>query len=117
MTGFENKLMLAKARVEEQGQGSRKARVKLFPGASEPLLPPPVALRLFTPCTSGCSLLEAVADTGFFDVSGDVFLHAPACSIFDEFRDYQQSGKVHCSKVKSISGGSRRGTHNRMLGN
>ena len=109
--------MLAKARTEDQGRSSREACVKMFSGAFQPVVAPPVALHFFTPCTSGRSLLEAVADTGSFDVSGDVFLHSPACSIFDEFRDYQQSGEIHCSRVKSISGGSRRGAHNRMLGN
>ena len=64
------------------------------------------AWSLFTPCTTAHSLLEAVAEAAKAAASGDVVLLSPACSTFDQFRNYQQRGEVFCSAVKSIGRGA-----------
>jgi UDP-N-acetylmuramoylalanine--D-glutamate ligase len=61
---------------------------------------------LFTPCTPVGSLLEAVAEAAKHATEGDVVLLSPACSCFDQFRDYQHRGETFCSAVKSIYGGA-----------
>jgi UDP-N-acetylmuramoylalanine--D-glutamate ligase len=68
------------------------------------------AWSLFTPCTTSHSLLEAVAEAAKAAASGDVVLLSPACSTFDEFRNYQQRGEVFCSAVKSIGRGGQAAT-------
>jgi len=64
------------------------------------------AWSLFTPCTVVGSLLEAVAEAARCATEGDVVLLSPACSCFDQFRDYQHRGDTFCSAVKSICGGA-----------
>ena len=49
---------------------------------------------LFTPCTAMDSLLEAVNQAAANAVRGDVVLLSPACSSFDQFRNYQHRGEV-----------------------
>lgn len=61
---------------------------------------------LFTPCTPMGSLLEAVAEAARHASEGDVVLLSPACSSFDQFRDYQHRGEVYCQAVKTIYGGA-----------
>ena len=61
---------------------------------------------LFTPCTPVSSLLEAVAEAVRHASEGDVVLLSPACSSFDQFRDYQHRGEVYCQAVKTIYGGA-----------
>jgi len=61
---------------------------------------------LFTPCTPVGSLLEAVSEAAKCATEGDVVLLSPACSCFDQFRDYQHRGETFCSAVKSICGGA-----------
>lgn len=78
-------------------------------GGSETLR---AAWALFTPCTPVRSLLEAVHEAARNAVSGDVVLLSPACSDYDEFRDYKQMGESFCSAVKSISGGVLEPHHN-----
>ncbi|HYG36932.1 MAG TPA: cyanophycin synthetase, partial [Clostridia bacterium] len=63
------------------------------------------AWSLFTPCMASGSLLEAVAEAARKAVSGDVVLLSPACSSFDQFRNYQHRGEVFCEAVKSIGSG------------
>ncbi|HVV70375.1 MAG TPA: UDP-N-acetylmuramoyl-L-alanine--D-glutamate ligase, partial [Verrucomicrobiae bacterium] len=63
------------------------------------------AWSLFTPCTTAASLLEAVQLAAKDAASGDVVLLSPACSSFDQFRDYQQRGEVFCQAVESIRRG------------
>ena len=60
---------------------------------------------LFAPCTPMGSLLEAVAEAVRHASEGDVVLLSPACSSFDQFRDYQHRGEVFCQAVKTICGG------------
>ena len=60
---------------------------------------------LFTPCTPVGSLLEAVAEAARLASEGDVILLSPACSSFDQFRDYQHRGEVFCQAAKTICGG------------
>jgi len=74
------------------------------------------AWSLFTPCTPVRSLLEAVAEAAKCASVGDVILLSPACSSFDQFRNYQQRGERFCTAVKSISGGLPGGTPNRAGG-
>jgi UDP-N-acetylmuramoylalanine--D-glutamate ligase len=65
------------------------------------------AWSLFTPCTLVSSLLEAVSEAARHASEGDVVLLSPACSSFDQFRDYQHRGEVFCQAVKTICGGAR----------
>jgi UDP-N-acetylmuramoylalanine--D-glutamate ligase len=67
---------------------------------------------LFTPCTVGSSLLEAVAEAAKNAASGDVVLLSPACSSFDQYRNYQQRGEIFCQAVKSIGRGATGGNPN-----
>jgi UDP-N-acetylmuramoylalanine--D-glutamate ligase len=61
---------------------------------------------LFTPCTPVGSLLEAVSEAARHASKGDVVLLSPACSSFDQFRDYQHRGEVFCQAIKTICGGA-----------
>jgi UDP-N-acetylmuramoylalanine--D-glutamate ligase len=63
------------------------------------------AWSLFTPCTVLTSLVEAVTEAAKNAVAGDVVLLSPACSSFDQFRDYKHRGETFCRAVKSISRG------------
>jgi UDP-N-acetylmuramoylalanine--D-glutamate ligase len=64
------------------------------------------AWSLFTPCTGVGSLLEAVTEAAKRATPGDTVLLSPACSSFDQFRNYQQRGEFFCSAVKSIGRGA-----------
>jgi UDP-N-acetylmuramoylalanine--D-glutamate ligase len=55
---------------------------------------------LFTPCRTMDSLLEAVHEAARLAVPGDVVLLSPACSSFDQFRNYQHRGEVYRHAVK-----------------
>ncbi|MEO6183977.1 MAG: UDP-N-acetylmuramoyl-L-alanine--D-glutamate ligase [Verrucomicrobiota bacterium] len=57
------------------------------------------AWSLFTPCTLVNSLLEAVPESAKNAVPGDVVLLSPACSSFDQFRNYQHRGEVYRDAV------------------
>jgi UDP-N-acetylmuramoylalanine--D-glutamate ligase len=70
------------------------------------------AWSLFTPCKVVDNLLEAVTEAARNAASGDVVLLSPACSSFDQFRDYQERGEIFCQMVKSIGGGAESGTPN-----
>jgi UDP-N-acetylmuramoylalanine--D-glutamate ligase len=63
---------------------------------------------LFTSCKVAGTLLEAITEAAQNATPGDVVLLSPACSSFDQFRNYQHRGDEFCSVVKSIS----RGAHN-----
>ena len=52
------------------------------------------AWSLFTPCAMVDSLLEAIQRAAASAVAGDVILLSPACSSFDQFRNYQHRGEV-----------------------
>jgi UDP-N-acetylmuramoylalanine--D-glutamate ligase len=67
---------------------------------------------LFIPCTVSDSLINAIAEAAKQAASGDVVLLSPACSSFDQFRDYQERGEIFCQMVKSIGGGAESGTPN-----
>jgi UDP-N-acetylmuramoylalanine--D-glutamate ligase len=56
----------------------------------------------FTPCTLVDSLLEAVTEAARNAVAGDVVLLSPACSSFDQFRNYQHRGEVFRQAVQSL---------------
>ena len=66
------------------------------------------AWSLFIPCTVLKSLVEAVTEAAKDAVSGDIVLLSPACSSFDQFRNYQERGEIFCRTVKSISRGVQR---------
>jgi UDP-N-acetylmuramoylalanine--D-glutamate ligase len=70
------------------------------------------AWSLFTPCTLFNSLVEALPEAAKNAASGDVVLLSPACSSFDQFRDYQERGEKFCQFVKSISRGAPEGDPN-----
>jgi len=57
----------------------------------------------FTPCTPVDSLLEAVAEAARNAVAGDVVLLSPACSSFDQFRNYQHRGDVFRQAVQAVT--------------
>jgi UDP-N-acetylmuramoylalanine--D-glutamate ligase len=71
------------------------------------------AWSLFIPCTVSNSLIDAVTEAAKWAASGDVVLLSPACSSFDQFRDYQERGEIFCQTVKSIGRGSETGSPNR----
>jgi UDP-N-acetylmuramoylalanine--D-glutamate ligase len=60
------------------------------------------AWSLFTPCTLADSLLEAVAEAARCAAPGDVVLLSPACSSFDQFRNYQHRGDVFREAVSRL---------------
>src|SRR6267154_293056 len=70
------------------------------------------AWSLFTPCTVFNSLVEALTEAAKNAASGDVVLLSPACSSFDQFRNYQERGEKFCRFVKSISRGAPSGDPN-----
>jgi len=61
------------------------------------------AWSLFTPCTVGGSLLEAVIMAAGNASPGDVILLSPACSSFDQFRNYQHRGEVFRDAVQRLA--------------
>lgn len=64
----------------------------------------------FTPCTRGLSLLEAIPEAVRRMTPGDVRLWlSPACSSFDQFRNYLQRGEFFCTATKSIGRGAPKG--------
>ncbi len=74
------------------------------------------AWSLFTPCTLINSLLEAVPEAAKTAVPGDVVLLSPACSSFDQFRNYQHRGEVFRDAVaqweRTTDSGRPVGDHN-----
>lgn len=61
------------------------------------------AWSLFTPCTMVDSLVQALAVAARNAVSGDLVLLSPACSSFDQFRNYQHRGEVFREAVKELA--------------
>jgi UDP-N-acetylmuramoylalanine--D-glutamate ligase len=61
------------------------------------------AWSLFTPCTVAGSLLEAVKIAAKNAAPGDVILLSPACSSFDQFRNYQHRGEVFRQAVEELA--------------
>lgn len=59
------------------------------------------AWSLFTPCTVSDSLLQAVFGAAERAEPGDVVLLSPACSSFDQFKNYQERGEVFRHAVES----------------
>jgi UDP-N-acetylmuramoylalanine--D-glutamate ligase len=70
------------------------------------------AWSLFIPCTVSDSLINAITEAAGQAASGDVVLLSPACSSFDQFRDYQERGESFCQMVISISRGGSEGNPN-----
>ncbi len=64
---------------------------------------------LFTPCSIMPTLLEAFTEAAKRATPGDVVLLSPACSSFDQFRNYQHRGEVFREAVHALkdSGGKR----------
>lgn len=60
------------------------------------------AWSLFTPCSIVATLLEALSAAAQRAVPGDVILLSPACSSFDQFRNYQHRGEVFRQAVKQL---------------
>jgi UDP-N-acetylmuramoylalanine--D-glutamate ligase len=60
------------------------------------------AWSLFTPCTLMDSLGEAVNEAARRAAPGDVVLLSPACSSFDQFRDYKHRGEVFRQAVQNL---------------
>lgn len=61
------------------------------------------AWSLFTPCAFVDSLLEAIHEAAKIAVPGDVVLLSPACSSFDQFRNYQHRGEVFREAVEGLA--------------
>ena len=80
----------------------RVKRAFLIGEASEKIR---AAWSLFTPCTLSDSLVKATTEAARNAVCGDVVLLSPACSSFDQFRNFQERGESFCQIVKSISRG------------
>jgi UDP-N-acetylmuramoylalanine--D-glutamate ligase len=68
------------------------------------------AWSLFTPCTLADTLIEAVSEAARNAVAGDVVLLSPACSSFDQFRNYQHRGDVFREAVLDLPGSPRAGS-------
>ena len=60
------------------------------------------AWSLFTTCSIVPTLLEAVTEAAKRARPGDVVLLSPACSSFDQFRNYQHRGEVFRLSVKQL---------------
>jgi UDP-N-acetylmuramoylalanine--D-glutamate ligase len=71
------------------------------------------AWSLFTPCAIVPTLLEAITEAVKRAKPGDVVLLSPACSSFDQFRNYQHRGEVFRQTVKALkdSGTKKRENH------
>lgn len=61
------------------------------------------AWSLFTPCTLVDSLLKAVQLAAESAVAGDIILLSPACSSFDQFRNFQHRGEVYRDAVRGLA--------------
>jgi UDP-N-acetylmuramoylalanine--D-glutamate ligase len=61
------------------------------------------AWSLFTPCTAVSTLLEAFSEAVKRAEPGDVILLSPACSSFDQFRNYQHRGDVFRQAVRALA--------------
>ncbi len=57
----------------------------------------------FTPCTVAGTLLEAITTAANKAVPGDVILLSPACSSFDQFRNYQHRGEVFRHAARALA--------------
>jgi UDP-N-acetylmuramoylalanine--D-glutamate ligase len=79
----------------------RVKRAFLFDSGREKIR---AAWSLFTPCTLSNSLLEAITEAAKNATAGDVVLLSPACSSFDQFRNYQQCGEKFCQAVNQLVG-------------
>ncbi|HMJ89436.1 MAG TPA: UDP-N-acetylmuramoyl-L-alanine--D-glutamate ligase [Candidatus Acidoferrum sp.] len=64
------------------------------------------AWSLFTPCATVSTLLEALAEAVKLAKPGDVVLLSPACSSFDQFRNYQHRGDMFREAVKKLGKGN-----------
>jgi UDP-N-acetylmuramoylalanine--D-glutamate ligase len=60
------------------------------------------AWSLFTPCSVVPSLLEALQEATKRTMPGDVVLLSPACSSFDQFKNYQHRGEVYRDGVGKL---------------
>jgi UDP-N-acetylmuramoylalanine--D-glutamate ligase len=69
------------------------------------------AWSLFTPCVLADSLLEAIAEAARRATSGEVVLLSPACSSFDQFRNYQHRGDAFREAVQSLEKSVAAGGH------
>jgi UDP-N-acetylmuramoylalanine--D-glutamate ligase len=79
---------------------SRRAKgAFLFGETSEKIR---AAWSLFTTCTIVPTLLEAVTEAAKRARPGDVVLLSPACSSFDQFRNYQHRGEVFREAVNAL---------------
>ena len=86
---------------------ARKAKGALLIGETREKIH--AAWGLFTPCTLVDSLLEAISEAARNAAAGDVVLLSPACSSFDQFRNYQHRGEVFKQAVLALqSAGHRR---------
>jgi UDP-N-acetylmuramoylalanine--D-glutamate ligase len=68
------------------------------------------AWSLFTPCTLVDTLVEAVSEAARVATAGDVVLLSPACSSFDQFRNYQHRGETFREAVLGLHGAPRAGS-------
>jgi UDP-N-acetylmuramoylalanine--D-glutamate ligase len=74
------------------------------------------AWSLFTPCSTVGTLLEALAEAAKRAKPGDVVLLSPACSSFDQFRNYQHRGDVFRDAVKKLANANPGEAHKAVRG-
>jgi UDP-N-acetylmuramoylalanine--D-glutamate ligase len=74
------------------------------------------AWSLFTTCSIVPTLLEAVAEAAKRARPGDVVLLSPACSSFDQFRNYQHRGEVFREAVNALKESNGKGPKDGFAG-
>jgi UDP-N-acetylmuramoylalanine--D-glutamate ligase len=74
------------------------------------------AWSLFTPCSIVPTLLEAVPEAAKRAMPGDVVLLSPACSSFDQFRNYQHRGEAFRDAVNALKDSKGKGPGGGLIG-
>jgi UDP-N-acetylmuramoylalanine--D-glutamate ligase len=74
------------------------------------------AWSLFTPCSIVPTLLEAVPEAAKRAKPGDVVLLSPACSSFDQFRNYQHRGEAFRDAVNALKDSKGKGPEGGPIG-
>lgn len=80
---------------------AEKVRAAVLMGRDAPLLEK--VFRDVIPCARVMNMREAVAAAQLWAQPGDTVLLAPACASLDQYRDYQERGRIFIDAVRSLS--------------